>query len=107
MPSAPPRTSAATSPTRRTSATCSSGSPQLGYGRADILHTAQSLFHDHAPAKRCGLATAWIDRRHDRPGWGATAAPPEGAAWDFRFSALADMVEAHRREAGSDGGAAV
>ncbi len=79
----------------------------IGYGRADILHTAQSLFHDHAPAKRCGLATAWIDRRHDRPGWGATAAPPEGAAWDFRFSALADMVEAHRREAGSDGGAAV
>ena len=29
----------------------------------DILHTAQSLFHDHVPAQSFGLATAWIDRQ--------------------------------------------
>ena len=70
----------------------------LGHGRADILHTAQSLFHDHAPAHRFGLASAWIDRRHDRQGWGATLAPPEGAAYDFRFASLAAMIKAHQEE---------
>ncbi len=72
----------------------------IGHRPADILHTAQSLFHDHAPAKRFGLATAWIDRRHDRAGWGATMAPPADATWDFRFPSLAAMVEAHRGEQG-------
>jgi len=72
----------------------------LGHGRNAILHTAQSLFHDHAPAQRCGLATAWIDRRQDRPGWGATMAPPEDAVWNFRFASLQAMAEAHRVAAG-------
>ena len=35
----------------------------LGMDRSDILHTAQSLHHDHEPANRFGLANAWIDRR--------------------------------------------
>jgi 2-haloalkanoic acid dehalogenase type II len=70
----------------------------LGYGKADILHTAQSLFHDHAPAKKFGLTSAWIDRRHNQQGWGATMQPPEGAAYDFRFPSLAAMVAAHRGE---------
>jgi 2-haloalkanoic acid dehalogenase type II len=63
---------------------------------SDILHTAQSLFHDHVPAKQFGLATAWINRRHAQPGWGATMAPPEGASYDFHFNSLAEMVEAHQ-----------
>ena len=71
---------------------------QRGVAKADILHTAQSLFHDHAPAKRSGLASAWIDRRHDQQGWGATMAPPEGAAYDFHFPSMAAMAEAHRAE---------
>jgi len=70
----------------------------LGHGKGEILHTAQSLFHDHAPAKRFGLASAWIDRRHDQSGWGATMAPPAGADYDFRFNSLAAMAEAHRAE---------
>ena len=45
--------------------------------RERILHVAQSLFHDHVPAQALGLTTAWIDRRHDKPGSGAT--PPAGA----------------------------
>ena len=71
---------------------------QRGIAKTDILHTAQSLFHDHAPAKRFGLASAWIDRRHDQQGWGATMAPPEGAAYDFRFPTLAAMAEARKAE---------
>ena len=74
------------------------GVAALGHGKGEILHTAQSLFHDHVPAKRLGLASAWIDRRHDKPGGGATVAPPEGVRWDFRFPTLEAMAEAHRRE---------
>ncbi|HUZ63319.1 MAG TPA: haloacid dehalogenase type II [Acetobacteraceae bacterium] len=69
-----------------------------GHGKDDILHTAQSLFHDHAPAKHCGLASAWIDRRHDQSGWGATMAPPDGTGYDFHFTSLAAMVAAHQAE---------
>jgi len=72
---------------------------KLGHDKGDILHTAQSLFHDHGPAKRFGLASAWIDRRHHQSGWGATMPPPEGASYDFRFTSMAAMVEAHRMEA--------
>ena len=65
---------------------------------SQILHTAQSLFHDHAPAQAAGLASAWIDRRHDAAGWGATRAPLETAAYDFRFDSLAALVKAHEAE---------
>ena len=72
----------------------------FGLQKTDILHTAQSLYHDHAPAKQIGLASAWIDRRHDARGWGATVAPPGTPAYDFRFESLAEFVAAHRRERG-------
>lgn len=39
-----------------------------------VLHVAQSLFHDIVPANAHGLTTVWVNRRHDRPGAGAT--PP-------------------------------
>jgi 2-haloacid dehalogenase len=67
--------------------------PGLGVDRGGLLHVAQSLFHDHVPAKREGLPSAWINRRHDRPGWGATPAPSE---WDFdlEFNSMADLADA-------------
>ena len=61
--------------------------------RERILHVAQSLFHDHVPAKALGMTTVWINRRHDRPGSGAT--PPAAATPDLvtpdmaTFAALA------------------
>jgi 2-haloacid dehalogenase len=73
---------------------------EQGIAPGDTLHTAQSLFHDHVPAKRAGLATAWIDRRHERGGWGATMPPPAHAAYDFRFESLAAMAAAHQAEMG-------
>ena len=36
--------------------------------RERILHVAQSLFHDHVPAKALGMTTVWIDRRQGRGG---------------------------------------
>ncbi len=74
---------------------------EMGVGKRDILHTAQSLFHDHVPAKNFGLASAWIDRRHDQAGLGATMPAPEGTAYDFRFPSLQAMADVHRDEGGS------
>lgn len=70
----------------------------FGLEAQHILHTAQSLFHDHAPANSFGLASAWIDRRHASKGWGATLAPPGTPRYDFRFESMDAMVQAHRRE---------
>jgi 2-haloacid dehalogenase len=71
---------------------------RLGIRKSEILHTAQSLFHDHAPARAAGLRTAWIDRRHQLEGWGATVPPAGTPEYDFRFTNLAEMVKAHQAE---------
>ncbi len=65
-----------------------------GLQKSDILHVAQSLFHDHAPANAVGLASAWIDRRNGAAGWGATSPPPQGVHYDFRFESLGELAEA-------------
>ncbi len=71
----------------------------LGIRRAEILHTAQSLRHDHVPAEKARLARAWIDRRSDKKGTGATGEPARPPQLDFHFKSLAELVEAHRKEA--------
>ena len=68
----------------------------LGLEKKAVLHTAQSLFHDHAPAGRAGLARAWIDRRQGQAGPGATMPLAERPAVDFYFPTLADLVTAHK-----------
>lgn len=50
---------------------------RLDRPRQEILHVAQSLFHDIAPANAAGLTTVWVNRRHNRAGFGAT--PPQTA----------------------------
>jgi 2-haloacid dehalogenase len=67
---------------------------QQGIPQEKLLHVAQSLFHDHVPARAIGLATAWIDRRHATGGSGATV--PIAAKYDYRFTSLAALAEAHR-----------
>lgn len=59
--------------------------------RDRILHAAQSLFHDHIPGKQLGLTTAWVDRRHDRPGFGAT--PAASAAPDLTVPDMATLAD--------------
>ena len=59
-----------------------------------ILHVAQSLYHDIAPARQLGLATVWVNRRHDREGAGATpvaSAVPDIVVPDLK--SLADLVD--------------
>lgn len=71
----------------------------LGIPKAQILHTAQSLFHDVAPAKSQGLRTCWINRRKGRSGGGATKAPTGDATPDIEFPSMGALVEAHRKQA--------
>ena len=72
----------------------------LGVAKSEILHTAESLFHDHAPANKHGLASCWIYRRHDQQGFGATINPGAVPRHNFRFNSMADLVAAYRKEAG-------
>ena len=70
--------------------------PGLGVEKADILHTAESLFHDHKPGKAAGLAGCWIHRRSGQEGFGATMHPGDMPEYDFRFTSMADLVKAHQ-----------
>ncbi len=68
----------------------------LGIHPESILHVAQSLFHDHAPAKAAGLDTVWIDRQRLSEGgdWGATIAVDEQPKPDHVFFTMAELAQA-------------
>lgn len=70
----------------------------IGVEKEEILHTAESMFHDHQPANRHGLAACHIYRRHDQEGFGATMKPAKMPAVDFRFNSMAEMAGAVRKE---------
>jgi 2-haloalkanoic acid dehalogenase type II len=73
---------------------------KMGVPKDKILHTAQSLFHDHVPGKKIGLTTMWINRRAGKSGGGATM--PVGAVKpDGEVPSMAALVEMHRREVGA------
>ena len=73
-----------------------------GIGRQKILHTAESMFHDHVPAQAAGLDSCHIYRRHDQHGFGATMPPGAVPEVLFRFTSMAELVEAHRLEQRSE-----
>jgi 2-haloacid dehalogenase len=55
-----------------------------------ILHVAQSLYHDVAPASALGFTCVWVNRRSDRVGAGAT--PPANATPDLEVRNLAHLA---------------
>ena len=68
-----------------------------GVSRDRVVHVAQSLFHDHVPARREGLRSIWINRRHAQRGWGATPEPSGEWSYDLELpsmAALADLDDA-------------
>ena len=56
-----------------------------------LLHVAESLYHDVAPAGALGIRTIWVNRRGGPPGRGATPAAP--ARPDFEVRTLAALAE--------------
>ena len=72
--------------------------PSIGVDRDELLHVAQSLYHDHEPARAVGLPSVWIDRRHGQDGFGATPAPRSiDDTWGWRFPSLAAFADAATR----------
>ena len=67
---------------------------RLGVPEGRLLHVAQSLFHDHVPAKAAGLPTVWINRRHNNPGRGATPESPVEVTPDWTFTSMAEFADA-------------
>jgi 2-haloacid dehalogenase len=67
---------------------------ELGVPRQRLLHVAQSLFHDHGPAKQVGLPSVWINRRQARPGWGATPQPEGDYSYQWEFPSMAAFADA-------------
>jgi 2-haloacid dehalogenase len=57
--------------------------------RRRMLHVAQSLFHDIAPARRLGLATVWVDRQRAA---GSGATPQATATADLEVPDLATLA---------------
>jgi 2-haloalkanoic acid dehalogenase type II len=70
---------------------------ELNVRRERLLHVAQSLYHDHVPAKRHGLASVWINRRHDRPGWGATPEPAAEFGYALEFPTMQAFAAAAKQ----------
>jgi 2-haloacid dehalogenase len=64
---------------------------RIGLPRDQVLHVAQSLFHDHLPARQLGLDTVWVNRRGAKHGSGAT--PPAAAQPDLEVPDLRSLAD--------------
>ncbi|MCZ8181373.1 MAG: HAD-IA family hydrolase [Beijerinckiaceae bacterium] len=64
-----------------------------GFVRDQILHVAQSQYHDIGVAKALGYTTCWIERRQGQRGFGGTIAVEALTKPDFHFSTLAGLAD--------------
>ncbi len=62
-----------------------------GARKEEMLHAAQSIYHDIVPANELGIANAWIDRRFAQHGFGATL--PARAQPMLEVRSLAELAE--------------
>jgi putative hydrolase of the HAD superfamily len=65
-----------------------------GGSREQILHVAQSQYHDIGIARKLGLTNCWIERRHAQPGYGGTIEPERFTEPDFHFNSMAGLANA-------------
>ncbi|RIY02616.1 HAD family hydrolase [Aureimonas flava] len=65
-----------------------------GHSRDDILHVAQSQYHDIGVSRQLGLTNCWIERRHDREGYGGTIEPGAFTRPDYHFTSMAALADA-------------
>ncbi len=65
-----------------------------GGSEGDILHTAQSQYHDIGISRALGMTNAWIQRRHAQKGYGGTIEPESFTEPDYHYHALIELAEA-------------
>jgi FMN phosphatase YigB (HAD superfamily) len=70
---------------------------KLAITKGQILHTAQSQFYDHHPARKIGLRSSWIVRP------GAIMGNRSDTLYDSKFDTLGDMADALRTELEASG----
>jgi 2-haloacid dehalogenase len=70
---------------------------KLPVPQSQLLHVAESLFHDVAPARSLGIATVWVNRRQGKPAAASklVAAQPDLEVQDL--SALVKLFPEHTR----------
>ena len=66
----------------------------FGYKQRDILHVAQSQYHDIGVARDLGYQVCWIERRQGLEGFGGTPVPPRMTTPDLHFASLAALADA-------------
>jgi putative hydrolase of the HAD superfamily len=66
----------------------------FGYKQSDILHVAQSQYHDIGIARQLGYKVCWIERRQGMPGFGGTPAVEKLTKPDFHFATLKALADA-------------
>jgi putative hydrolase of the HAD superfamily len=64
-----------------------------GYLADDILHVAQSQYHDIGVARSLGYTVCWIERRKGQPGFGGTIAVETLTKPDYHFASLAELAD--------------
>ena len=67
---------------------------RMGVPKAEVLHVAQSLYHDVEPAQALGLSTVWVNRA------GARSTPMRDARPDLEVASLVGLVGLMRRRDG-------
>jgi len=65
-----------------------------GGDKTEILHVAQSQYHDIGISRELGMTNAWIERRHGQEGYGGTIVPAQFTEPDYHFEALVGLAEA-------------
>lgn len=66
----------------------------LGYKFREILHVAQSQYHDIGVARELGYSVCWIERREGLEGFGGTPVPAKVTEPDFHFASLKELADA-------------
>ena len=70
---------------------------RLGVEKGRLLHVAESLYHDVAPAHAFGIATVWVNRRRGRAAAATRMAEAQPDLEVPTVGALADLAISHRR----------
>jgi 2-haloalkanoic acid dehalogenase type II len=74
---------------------------RAGFTKANILHVAESLYHDHAPANELAISSCRIYRRRGKEGFGASMSPQAMPSCNFIFDSMQELAATHARDCGS------
>jgi putative hydrolase of the HAD superfamily len=65
-----------------------------GGSRDDILHTAQSQYHDIGISRKLGMTNVWIERRFAQKGYGGTLEPEQFTEPDYHYRSMIELANA-------------